>query len=111
MINVDIPIRTVSVMNTREHHMARARRARLHRQSAHWAMEQLRVRPAFPCTVTLTRIAPRELDGDNLQSALKAARDGVADWLGLDDRDARVTWNYGQRKGPAKQYSVEVTIQ
>lgn len=108
-IHVEIPIRTVSVMNTSEHHMARARRAKAHRQAAHWSLVTLK-KPALPCMVTLTRIAPRPLDGDNLQSALKALRDGVADWLGVDDRDPRVTWNYGQRAGKPKTYSVLVTI-
>jgi len=110
MIRVSVPIRVVSVMNTREHHQARARRAKLHRQSAHWAMEQTRTRPALPCIVTMTRIAPREMDGDNLQAGMKACRDGVADWLGLDDADARITWAYAQRKGKPKEYAVEVSI-
>jgi hypothetical protein len=66
----------------------------------------------LPCTVTLTRIAPRELDtGDNLPSALKHCRDGIADWLGIDDRDPRVTWVYGQRRGAAKYYGVEILIE
>ena len=110
MICVEIPIRTVSVLNTREHHMARARRAKAHRQAAHWSLVTLK-KPALPCTVTLTRIAPRPLDGDNNQAAMKACRDGVADWLGVDDRDPRVTWAYGQRRGAPKHYAVEVAIQ
>lgn len=60
--------------------------------------------------MTLTRIAPRELDGDNLQSSLKACRDGVADWLGVDDRDPRVTWSYAQRRGAPHYYAVEVQV-
>lgn len=96
-------------MNTREHHQARARRAKLHRQTTHWAMKVAR-KPDLPCIVTLTRLAPRELDGDNLQAGLKACRDGVADWLGVDDRDPRVTWAYGQKKGKPRQYAVEVAI-
>lgn len=52
--------------------------------------------------VLLTRVAPRELDSDNLQGALKHVRDGVADALGVDDRDERVTWApCDQRKGKA----------
>lgn len=109
-MRVEIPIRTVSVMNTREHHMARARRAKAHRQAAHWSLVAHK-KPALPCTVTLTRIAPRPLDGDNNQAAMKACRDGVADWLGVDDRDPRVTWAYDQRRGAPKHYAVEVTIQ
>ena len=52
--------------------------------------------------VTLTRVAPRALDSDNLASAFKAIRDEVAAKLGVNDNDPRVTWSYGQGKGPAK---------
>ena len=60
--------------------------------------------------VTLTRIAPRELDDDNLRGALKSVRDGVADCLGVDDRDKRVAWLYEQRRGRPKEYAVSVQI-
>lgn len=42
--------------------------------------------------VRLVRIAPRELDDDNLEAAFKSVRDGIADLLGLDDRDPRVAY-------------------
>jgi hypothetical protein len=109
VICINVPVHVVSVMNKREHWSVKAKRAKLHRSAAHWALTS-RQRPALPCVVTLTRIAPRELDGDNLQGGLKACRDGVADWLGLDDRDPRVTWQYGQRKGKPREYAVEVEI-
>lgn len=51
--------------------------------------------------VTLVRVAARALDDDNLRGALKAVRDGVADALGIDDRDPRVTWSYRQDRGPS----------
>lgn len=62
-------------------------------------------------TVTLTRIAPRELDDDNLRGATKSCRDGIADALHIDDRDKRVTWCYAQRRGRVKEYGVEITIE
>lgn len=62
----------------------------------------------LPCVVTLTRISPRLLDDDNLRPALKAVRDGVADRLGVDDRDPRVEWRYAQRKGAQKAVEVEM---
>lgn len=43
-------------------------------------------------------------------------RDGVADALGVDDRDPRVEWVYGQRRGSAKDatlalgYGVSIEI-
>jgi hypothetical protein len=60
--------------------------------------------------VTLVRITPssRGLDDDNLASAFKAIRDEVAKWLGVDDRDPRVSWKYAQEKGPPKTNAVRI---
>jgi hypothetical protein len=113
MISVLIPIHTVSEANTRGHWASRARRARKQREAA-----RVMVRAALagratldPQTVQLTRIAPRILDSDNLVSALKAVRDGVADAIGLDDGDPRLVWAYDQRKGKPGEYAVSVEIQ
>jgi hypothetical protein len=60
--------------------------------------------------VVLTRIAPprsKGLDSDNLQRALKAVRDAVADQLGVNDGDKRVIWLYQQATGP---WAVEVEV-
>jgi hypothetical protein len=64
----------------------------------------------LPATVVLTRVAPRKLDGDNLQSGFKAVRDGVADWLGVDDGNGLVDWQYAQRSAGAKVYKVEIEV-
>lgn len=64
--------------------------------------------------VTITRVAPsRGLDPhDGLGAALKSIIDGVCDALDIrDDRDPRVTWVLGQRRGVAREYRVEVVIQ
>jgi hypothetical protein len=55
-------------------------------------------------------VAPRALDGDNLQSAFKAVRDGVADWLGVDDGHKNLDWQYYQRKDGPKVYAVEIEV-
>jgi hypothetical protein len=39
---------------------------------------------------------------------LKAARDAVAEWLGVDDADYRLYWGYCQLKSDAWGVSVEV---
>jgi hypothetical protein len=64
----------------------------------------------LPVTVVLTRVAPRRLDGDNLQSGFKAVRDGVADWLGVDDGSSLVDWQYCQRSDGPKVYKVEIEV-
>lgn len=107
---VTIPVRAVSLANVREHWRRRSDRARAHRSTAILSLRAAKVEASMPCTVLLTRVAPRALDDDNLRGALKSVRDGVADWLGVDDRDPRVTWEYGQRKGPVKFYAVDVEV-
>jgi hypothetical protein len=62
-------------------------------------------------TVRMVRIAPRELDNDNLRNALKATRDAVTKQLGFrDDRDPRLRWLYGQERGKPKEHAVVVQI-
>lgn len=103
---VHLPIATVSEANRRDHWQVKRKRAKAQRQMA----AALVPRFGLPCVVTLTRVSPRMLDDDNLQSALKAVRDGVADRLGVDDRDPRVEWRYAQRKGAQKAVEVELGV-
>ena len=113
MITTYLPLHTVSGMNTREHWAVRKRRAAEHRSVAKMALTgPLREEPhPLPLQVTLTRYAPRPLDGDNLQASLKHVRDGVADALGVDDRTALVEWVYRQQRGAPREYGVAVTIE
>lgn len=112
-----LPIRLESESNKRGHWAGKARRTKGTREPvALAARPQVLTLPA-PWTVLLTRVAPRKLDDDNLRGALKAARDGVADALGIDDADARVTWNYDQRRSEQggegwtlAGYGVEISI-
>lgn len=53
----------------------------------------------LPVIVKLTRIGQKRLDDDNLRPTLKAVRDCVAAWLGCDDADPRIRWEYGQKAG------------
>jgi hypothetical protein len=112
-VTVTIPIRLESTLNVREHWSKRAKRAKEHRTVTKLGVRECMGRVGarrMRFVVALTRIAPRSLDGDNLQGSLKAVRDGVADALGVDDGDPLVTWNYSQRKGAPKQYAVEIQI-
>ncbi len=116
MIELRLSLRLRSSLNQREHWGARARRAKQERKLAYWTLKANRqARPPFPLLVTITRIAPRQLDSDNLAGAAKGVRDGLADALGVDDGDegdeGRVTWAYAQRKGEPREYAVEVTIE
>lgn len=53
--------------------------------------------------VTLIAHTVRFMDGDNLQNALKAVRDAVADHVGIDDRDPVYLWKYEQMQGPGEK--------
>lgn len=97
---ITLPIVTVSVLNVREHWAKRAKRSKEHRGLAAM-MTRLLTLDVLPGVVTMIRVSPRALDDDNLRGALKACRDGVADALGIDDRDSRVKWEYKQEKGAA----------
>ena len=110
MIEVCLPLKIVSVANLRLHWAVKAKLAKKHRQSAFNALAGLAAPPAPPCTIVLTRVAPKPLDGDNLQSAFKAVRDGVADWLGVDDGHKQIDWQYFQRPGGVKVYQVEIEV-
>lgn len=70
----------------------------------------------IPAKITLTRIAPRELDYDNLVTSFKHIRDVVASLLipglapGRADGDKRLTWVYEQTKADPKEYAVQIEI-
>lgn len=97
---VPIPLETVSEANARGHWSHRHRRAREQRAAVLLVLRsRVGVRPPpMPLRVRLVRTSPRRLDDDNLRGALKAVRDGVADYLGIDDRAD--IWDYGQEHGP-----------
>lgn len=112
MIAVTLPLKIVSESNQRCHWREKSARARQHRSTARLMMAvEAGPAPIAPgIVITLTRIAPRELDDDNLASGFKATRDGVADWLGIDDGSKRLKWLYAQRKGRPGQYAALVTV-
>ena len=108
MIEVTLPIKIVSVLNEREHHMARYRRTKAHRKASFMVPKPRKL----PCIITLTRIAPRKMDAhDNLRAGFKALVDGIAERIGVDDRDPRIEWRYKQERGEPKQYAARVTIE
>ena len=105
---IDIPIRTVSEANRREHWAAKAKRVRSQRKAAKIITRSAIAEPMI--TITLTRVGPRKLDTDNLAGALKAVQDGIADAIGIDDGSELIRWQYRQRSDGPKQYAVEVKI-
>lgn len=114
-IAMSLPIVTVSEANKRDHWSESRGRTKYQRRIAAFVLRKPIVDAgllgtAARLSVTLTRLGPLTLDGDNLQRALKAVRDGIADALGTDDGDPRVSWWYAQEKGKPHQYAVRVEI-
>lgn len=117
-----IPIRTISESNQREHWSRRHRRARaqrreiyLHLRATWCAPPQTPYTTFGPITITLIRIAPRQLDSGNLEASFKGIQDGVADWLGGgfglgQDRQPGLSWRYSQRCGGTREYAVEIVV-
>lgn len=103
---IELPLRIESCANKREHWATRARRTKAHRLAA----LAVPIHP-LPCIVTLTRVAPRKLDDDNLASGFKALRDGIADRFGVDDGDPRIRFKYDQVRGKAKEYAARVHVE
>lgn len=114
-VTVEIPMKLPSAGNLHEHWRHRHKRIKAQRAATRMAMSGrgalygLGVWSRVPggilfdgrMVVTLTRVAPRKLDDDNLAFAFKGIRDEIAAYFGVDDADPRIAWRYEQAKGPA----------
>lgn len=114
-VTITLPIRVQSEANQREHWAKKRARTAQHRAVAGMMVERTGIArhivPEDRICVTFTRLFPRRgkpMDSDNLAGAHKAARDGVADALGIDDGSERYDWVYQQTK--AADYGVQVRI-
>lgn len=108
---VELPIATRSEANRRGHWARHYHRNSQQRSAVELAMRAHLGRPPQPpLTVRLTRISPRKLDSDNLAGALKHVRDGVADWLGIDDGDERIEWTVAQERRKPREQAVRIEV-
>lgn len=112
IVCVRLPLQIISEANSRDHWRKVSTRRKEHRSIARLVLQQ-HARPMHDggVKILLTRIGPRVLDDDNLASGFKAVRDGVADWLGIDDGSPRLAWSYTQTKGSAKEYAAIVAVE
>lgn len=111
-ISFELPIKVVSEANSTDHWRVKAKRKKNHRFMARVKCSSVITRKSNCCfNVTLTRVngpRQRDFDGDNLQSAFKAIRDGIADALGIDDGSECLTWEYQQIKGDRAGVRIEI---
>lgn len=108
-MTLSIPMRTGKGLNDRGHWRAVATKVKAQRLAVGWALLQLKKPTEFPLIVVLRRVAPSAgLDDDNLPGSLKATRDAIAAWLGVDDRLRDVVrYVYEQKRGP---WAVEIEV-
>jgi len=112
-----IPIQTVSESNSREKWIKRSKRHSMQKLVIKSFLNADSPRIKLPCTITLTRIAPRKFDSsDNLPASFKYIKDAVAEYIhpgkapGRADDDERITWLYAQEKGAVREYAIRIDI-
>lgn len=112
-----LPIKTASEGNSSEHWTKKAKRHKIQKFLIKQAYHCDRPAIHLPCTVMLTRIAPRALDcHDNLRMGLKWVADAVSECLipgkavGRADDSKEITWQYAQEKGQPREYAVRIEI-
>ena len=108
-VTVEVAMRLPSGANLREHWAEKAqrnkktrlwtRRALMGRPGREWLAYLRSLGQARGVACTLTRLGPRQLDSDNLQSAFKSVRDEVAELVGVDDGRDWWRWTYAQEPG------------
>lgn len=110
-----IPIRLRSIANIKEHWAITHKRNKKIKQLLHCYLPDLS-KCHLPCKVTLTRVAPRCLDTDNLYYAFKFVVDEVCDMLmpglarGRADGTGKIKIEYKQERGKPKEYAIIVRI-
>jgi hypothetical protein len=102
-----IPLRLPSLSNVRLHWRAMSSLKKKQKRVTRLVLSRV-IMPPCPLTITITRIGPMKLDGDNLQASCKYVRDEIARAVGVDDGSDVYTWNYEQRIGT---YGVEVLVE
>jgi hypothetical protein len=117
-VKFKLPIKTVSEANlTREHWTKKHRRHKKQKEAITFALANRITPDMLPCTIKLTRIAPRKLDQwENLPMAFKFILDSLASLLipnkaiGQADSDNRIQVKYDQIKGGVGEYAIEIEI-
>ncbi len=111
----EIPIRTVSELNCREHWTKKHRRHKQQKFFVAAALKKDIAKVKLPCKVTLTRLSGRNLDFDNLVCSMKWISDACADLLapglmpGMADADPRIKIDYAQEK--QRKIGIRIEIQ
>lgn len=116
-MKIKLPIKTVNEANSREHWHKKAVRHTKQKDAIKFALVNRITPDLLPCTIKLTRVAPRKLDQwDNLPMSFKWILDTLASLLvpnkaiGQSDSDNRIQVIYDQIKGIPHEYAIEIEI-
>ena len=107
------PLKTVSEMNCAEHWTKKSKRHRMQKKIIQLIWNTSDDDIHLPCHITLTRLATRELDYDNLVCSMKWVLDSICDLLvpglrpGRADGDKRITVDYKQDKAKSMGIRIE----
>lgn len=100
-----------------EHWSAGAKRHRMQKEAIRLSLVNRVTPDMLPCTIKLTRIAPRKLDKfENLPMSLKYVNDAICELLipnkaiGQADSDKRIQTICDQKKGGVGEYAIEIEI-
>jgi hypothetical protein len=115
-IDICVFMKIESVANKAEHWRSRYKRNKAQKQQVIAALSwERKIDP--PCVITLTRIAPRMLDYDNLVAAFKHIVDAVSVVIypdlaaGRADGMPGMTWNYKQERREPNEYALRVEVE
>lgn len=104
-----IPMRTYSEANMRSHFYEKSNRTKTQRGNVYCAMYIKKPMKTLPATVRLTRYGVNLLDDDNIRGALKAVRDEIAHYFGVDDSPTSpLKFEYAQQR--EKHYGIRIEI-
>jgi hypothetical protein len=106
-----VPTQTKNPLNNREHWRKVSRRAAEEKELTVIAAPK-HTRVVLPCVVVMTRCSQRTMDShDGVRAALKHIADGVAEWVGVDDRESDVLrFQYEQERCPKGQNGVRIRV-
>jgi hypothetical protein len=111
-----LPVELPSLPNLRGHWAKRDKLRTAQFEAIHAGMRDLHV-PSwgaavtlpFPRLVTFTRLGGRKLDADNLAACFKFVQDCIVGrYLGLDDGDDRLTFDYRQEASKMRGLRVRI---
>ena len=115
-LEVTLPIRTVSEANCTEPWHKRHKRHKKQKNVLFWTILECKKFIKLPCTITMVRYAPKELDRhDNLPMSQKWLVDTLCAEItgiktaGRADDSKEITIKYDQVK--CKQYAVKIIVE